>query len=198
MILKRATIFIEGRVQGVGFRPFVFRYAKKNNLKGFVCNTSEGVYIEAEGNKVDIEKFISDIKNSSPKQSIIKKITITYSPPLKKETGFVILESRPGKKIQTELSPDIATCKKCLKELFNPEDRRFLFPFINCTDCLLTVLTADQGLPSQRNCLMTGRIPQWLNSGCVLPVSVSITTSLTDVFMHSRTAALPVDRSFIL
>jgi len=135
MILKRATIFIEGRVQGVGFRPFVFRYAKKNNLKGFVCNTSEGVYIEAEGNKVDIEKFISDIKNSSPKQSIIKKITITYSPPLKKETGFVILESRPGKKIQTELSPDIATCKKCLKELFNPEDRRYLFPFINCTDC---------------------------------------------------------------
>ena len=135
MALERATIFIEGRVQGVGFRPAVFRYARQNNLKGFVCNTSEGVYIEAEGNPVDIEKFIRDIKNNSPKQSIIKKITVTYSPPLKNETEFVILESKPGKKIQTELSPDIATCKKCLEELFNPEDRRYLFPFINCTDC---------------------------------------------------------------
>ncbi|HPP30769.1 MAG TPA: Sua5/YciO/YrdC/YwlC family protein, partial [bacterium] len=135
IVLKRATIFIEGRVQGVGFRPAVFRYAKKNNLKGFVCNTAEGVYIEAEGSPSDIEKFIKDIKKSSPRQSIIKKLTIRYRPPLKNETGFVILESRQGKRIQTELSPDIATCKKCLNELFNPEDRRYLFPFINCTDC---------------------------------------------------------------
>jgi len=134
---QRVGISIEGRVQGVGFRPAVYRYARENNLSGFVTNTAEGVYIEAEGPSSGIKKFLDSIKYHPPRQSVIKNISIVYSIPLKKEKGFRIEKSRTGMTpaARTEVSPDIATCSKCLKELFDASDRRYLFPFINCTDC---------------------------------------------------------------
>jgi len=132
---QRVGVNIEGRVQGVGFRPAVFRYAGENNLAGFVVNTSSGVYIEIEGDSSDIKKFLDKIKYKPPKQSAIKHISLVYSLPLKGEKGFRIEKSRDSGKITTEVSPDIATCPACLKELLSERDRRHLFPFINCTDC---------------------------------------------------------------
>ncbi|MCM8778083.1 MAG: carbamoyltransferase HypF, partial [Candidatus Omnitrophica bacterium] len=133
---KRVKVFVEGRVQGVGFRPTVFRYASENNLTGFVRNTADGVYIEVEGFNSDIKKFINTLKERPPARSYIKKLSVIYTKPLNREKSFTILESKStSEEIRTELSPDIATCNDCLKELFNQRDRRYLFPFINCTNC---------------------------------------------------------------
>jgi len=130
---KRYRIKIKGRVQGVGFRPTVFRYAKKFNLSGFVCNTSEGILIEVEG-KGEIKNFINFIKENPPPKSKIEKIIIEEIG-IKNETEFRIIESKKGEKKEVEISPDIATCNDCLNELFDKNDRRYLFPFINCTNC---------------------------------------------------------------
>ncbi|MDD3726053.1 MAG: carbamoyltransferase HypF [Candidatus Ratteibacteria bacterium] len=135
-IRKRTRVSIEGRVQGVGFRPTVFRYAVENNLTGFVCNTTNGVYVEVEGRPSDIKEFVEKLKKFPPSRSRIKNIFVIYIAPLNKEQAFRIIESKSASgNIRTELSPDIATCDDCLKELFNPKNRRYLFPFINCTNC---------------------------------------------------------------
>ena len=139
MILKldekeRYRIKIKGRVQGVGFRPTCFRYANQFNLSGYVCNTSEGVLIEIEGKKENIDKFIEKIKNFPPPRAKIKEIDIERIE-IKNEKVFRIIESKGNQDIKVEISPDIGTCKDCLKELFNKNDRRYLFPFINCTNC---------------------------------------------------------------
>ncbi len=132
--IERYRIKINGRVQGVGFRPTIFRYANQFNLSGYVCNTSEGVLIEIEGKKENIDKFIKKIKNSPPPRAKIKEIDIEKID-IKNEDGFRIIESKNDLDIKVEISPDIATCNDCLKELFNKNDRRYLFPFINCTNC---------------------------------------------------------------
>ncbi|MGC8976592.1 MAG: carbamoyltransferase HypF [Candidatus Ratteibacteria bacterium] len=131
---KRYRILIKGKVQGVGFRPTVFRYANEFYLSGFVCNTENGVLIEVEGDEEKINDFIKKIKNSPPERAEIKKIDIKKIE-LKNDSQFKIIESIKEKKSDVEISPDIATCNDCLKELFNPLDRRYLFPFINCTNC---------------------------------------------------------------
>jgi len=134
---KRAAVSIEGRVQGVGFRPFVYRNALKNRLSGFVCNTPQGVYIEAQGDSADIKEFLDTLKYHSPEHSAISYLSVFYITPLK-EKGFRIEQSFVNPvpvENRTEISPDIAVCKECLEELFAPDDRRHLFPFINCTNC---------------------------------------------------------------
>jgi len=131
---ERYRILIKGRVQGVGFRPTCFRYANEFNLSGYVCNTSEGVLIEIEGEKENMERFIKKIKNFPPPRAEIKEIDIERIN-LKNEKGFKIIESKEDLDIKVEISPDIATCNDCLKELFNRNDRRYLFSFINCTNC---------------------------------------------------------------
>ena len=131
---ERYKIEVKGRVQGVGFRPTIFRYANEFNLAGYVCNTSEGVLIEVEGQKESIERFIKKIKNSPPPRAKIKEIDIEKIE-IKGEDEFKIIKSKSNLKIEVEVSPDIATCNDCLKELFNKNDRRYLFPFINCTNC---------------------------------------------------------------
>jgi len=146
---QRVGISIEGRVQGVGFRPAVFRYAVENSLAGFVVNTPAGVYIEVEGDSSAIKKFLDSIKYQPPKQSAIKHISLVYTLPLKREKGFRIEKSRNSCKTTTEVSPDIATCPACLKELFTSRNRRHLFPFINCTDCGPR-FTITQNLPYDR------------------------------------------------
>ncbi|MCX8081948.1 MAG: carbamoyltransferase HypF [bacterium] len=136
LLKRRVKVFIEGRVQGVGFRPSVFKYAVENRLTGFVCNTADGLYIEVEGFIKNIEKFIEKIKRNPPVRAHINKISVIYTNPINSEKTFRIIGSRyTSEKIKIELSPDIAICNECLKELFNPEDRRYLFPFINCTNC---------------------------------------------------------------
>jgi len=129
-----AEIYVWGVVQGVGFRPFVYRLAHENNLRGWVCNTSENVEIEVEGDKADVERFISDLEAKSPPMARIERVEFAFQPP-KSYTGFEIFESLSLEGKYQLVSPDIATCEDCERELFSPDNRRFGYPFTNCTNC---------------------------------------------------------------
>ncbi|HCJ67118.1 MAG TPA: carbamoyltransferase HypF, partial [Elusimicrobia bacterium] len=131
---KYQRITVKGIVQGVGFRPFVYRIAKKNNLKGWVCNTSQGVIFEIVGEKKSLESFLKELKTSPPPAAKIDSIAVENIKP-KNYINFVIKESIAIEKEFQPVSPDIATCNDCLKELFDPKDRRYRYPFINCTNC---------------------------------------------------------------
>jgi hydrogenase maturation protein HypF len=125
------TISIQGIVQGVGFRPFVYNLASELKITGFVSNTSEGVIITAEGE--NLSRFIERIRQEAPPLSRIMKMEIGPA-----ETGgfteFLILQSSEAGSF-TLISPDISTCDACCEELFDRSDRRYLYPFINCTNC---------------------------------------------------------------
>jgi hydrogenase maturation protein HypF len=131
---KSASISVRGIVQGVGFRPFVYGLAVKHGLKGFVCNTSEDVRIEVEGSANAIKLFEQELKTKAPPLAYIENVTIKYQP----VRGYEKFEIRPSRaqagKYQL-ISPDVATCRPCLGELLNPADRRYRYPFTNCTNC---------------------------------------------------------------
>ena len=129
--MKRLHIQVKGVVQGVGFRPFVYNLAKNLNLKGFVTNTSKGVTIEVEGEKVS--EFIEKLKNEPPPLAKIYSID-TKELPLNNYKDFEIIESIDDVGF-THVSEDVSICEDCLRELFDPSDRRYLYPFINCTNC---------------------------------------------------------------
>lgn len=131
--LTSKKIRVYGIVQGVGFRPFVYRLAKRYALKGWVLNTSSSVEIEIEGEEESIERFIIDLQTKLPPIARIEKIEIEDSLP-NNYHDFSIKESKEDLGYQL-ISPDIAVCKDCLKELFDPKDRRYRYPFINCTNC---------------------------------------------------------------
>ena len=127
-------IKISGIVQGVGFRPFVYSLASKYNLTGWVLNNSSGVEILVNGKDKEISSFLYHLRNNPPLLARIDAMEVNDS----KDNGytqFEILtsESEPGKFLP--ISPDVAICPDCLKELFNPKNRRFHYPFINCTNC---------------------------------------------------------------
>ena len=129
-----ARISARGVVQGVGFRPFVYQIASKYNLKGWVCNTSEDVKIEVQGESKDLKRFLSELQNNAPPQARIESISVTYHPPAE-YTSFEIRRSIAEEGKYQPVSPDIATCQACLSEIFSPEDRRYHYPFTNCTNC---------------------------------------------------------------
>ncbi|MCJ7508373.1 MAG: carbamoyltransferase HypF, partial [candidate division Zixibacteria bacterium] len=140
---------IKGIVQGVGFRPFVYNLAQKHHIRGYVLNDTHGVEVKAEGKKKDIDKFILQIRTSPPPQSQIEELKLERIS-FKGYKSFVIRKSRK-KDIKTVLvSPDLATCDDCTKELFDPHDRRFGYPFLNCTNCGPR-LTIIQDIPYDRN-----------------------------------------------
>lgn len=130
----RVRFLIKGIVQGVGFRPFLYRSAHKFNLSGFVKNTAQGVILETEGTKKDIEDFTSHILENPPPLALIESHEAEEISPLGSET-FEIVSSEAGGKGDSLVSPDIAICDNCVEELFLPENRRYRYPFINCTDC---------------------------------------------------------------
>jgi hydrogenase maturation protein HypF len=132
--LKLASISVRGIVQGVGFRPFVYGLAVKHNLKGWVYNTSEDVKIEVEGTAEAIERFELELKTKAPPLAHIECITIEYHPPLGYQ-NFEIRQSQAQAGKYQLISPDVATCQACFGELLNPEDRRYRYPFTNCTNC---------------------------------------------------------------
>ncbi len=125
------SISIKGIVQGVGFRPFVFNLANELSISGFVTNTSEGVIINAEGDNLDL--FIGRLKAGAPP---LAKIVSMESVPaeFRGYTDFTIRESTESGSF-TLVSPDVSICDDCLRELFDGKDRRYLYPFINCTNC---------------------------------------------------------------
>lgn len=133
-IIKRKKIEIEGFVQGIGFRPFIYKLAKENSLNGFVFNESGKVIIEIQGFDKDIDNFIKDIEIKKPKLAKINSIKICEIPILE-DKDFVIKESIKREFSFSDILPDISLCDECLKELFEPSNKRYLYPFINCTNC---------------------------------------------------------------
>ncbi len=134
MTMERKQLKIKGIVQGVGFRPFIYRLAKNHNLRGFVFNNTTGVIVDIEGESSSIKEVIRKIKGHSPPLARIKRIE-TKTLPLKEYPDFVIKYSQEDDEKITLVSPDIAICNDCRMELLNPSDRRNFYPFINCTNC---------------------------------------------------------------
>lgn len=133
MIIAK-KIVVKGIVQGVGFRPFIYKNATKNNLKGFVNNTSKGVFIEVEGYEKDITSFIEEIKHKPPVLSKVTDIKI-IDREIEGYTDFKIIESVEEEEAITLLSPDIATCDDCLADISDVNNRRYRYAFTNCTNC---------------------------------------------------------------
>jgi hydrogenase maturation protein HypF len=130
----RRRIHVAGIVQGVGFRPYVHRLATERHLAGQIANTSTGVVIEVEGAAEVVDDFVSSLSAKAPPLALVTEIRVIEID----RTGasdFCILPSDPSAAVRTLISPDIATCADCLGELFDPADRRFHYPFINCTNC---------------------------------------------------------------
>jgi hydrogenase maturation protein HypF len=126
-------IHIKGRVQGVGFRPFIYRLAQRLQIKGWVSNTLDGVHIEAD-NIQNIDIFCKTIKDGQPEQAKIDEIRIVEIP-FRDFEDFSIIESKLEGTADMQLTPDFAMCQKCQEELNNPTNRRHQYPFITCTNC---------------------------------------------------------------
>ncbi len=131
--MNRRTITIRGLVQGVGFRPFVYQLARQLELSGFVQNQTDGVRIEVEGESDTLSRFVTGLTTESPRSSRVDEIAWEDGP-VKGESTFRIETSKVGSG-PVVVGPDLATCDACLDELFNPADRRFHYPFLNCTHC---------------------------------------------------------------
>jgi len=125
---------INGIVQGVGFRPFVYQLANRYDLKGKVANTSSGVAIHIQGPQTNIESFSKDLTQKCPPLAHITEISL-YDEHIKDFRDFTIVDSRKPALMTTLISPDVAVCDDCRRELFDLHNRRFGYPFINCTNC---------------------------------------------------------------
>ena len=136
-------IRVYGIVQGVGFRPTVSRHAVKNDIHGSVCNKGPYVEIFAQGTKAQVDGFLEDLEKRPPKRAAILKINVEHLDNNPEFDGFEIIESEKTKG-EIFVSPDIAICDECKEELYDPNNRRYLHPFINCTCCgpRLTILDA--------------------------------------------------------
>ncbi|MDP2682107.1 MAG: carbamoyltransferase HypF [Deltaproteobacteria bacterium] len=146
--LSRIRIFLNGIVQGVGFRPFIYRCAKERGFAGFVENISDGVIIEVQGNGHDLQDFVNYIFAGHPSSARISDIRIKEVS-LAGDADFVIKESRRSHGKGPLFPPDFSVCEDCLKELFDPSNRRYRYPFINCTGCGPR-FTIIKGLPYDR------------------------------------------------
>ncbi|MGE5252042.1 MAG: carbamoyltransferase HypF [Bacteroidota bacterium] len=129
-----ARLHITGIVQGVGFRPFVYSLATRLGLRGWVRNTSAGVDIEVDGEREAIDSFIRLLRKEAPPLAHIDELTASFRP-ANGFTSFEIVHSESIPSAFQPISPDVAVCGDCLRELFDPSDRRYRYPFINCTNC---------------------------------------------------------------
>ena len=134
MVCVCKKIIVEGIVQGVGFRPFVYRIAKKHNLSGYVRNTGGRVEIVVQGSVLQVDKFLHDLDFEKPPHSEIDTIE---SEDIERSnfSNFSIIRSNADTTPSSILVPDIGICKNCIEELSNPHDRRYGYPFISCTEC---------------------------------------------------------------
>jgi hydrogenase maturation protein HypF len=132
--VRRVRARVEGTVQGVGFRPFVYRLASELDLAGFVLNDERGVLLEVEGGETAVDGFLRRLSEEAPPLAAIEAVR-PRDVALAGERGFRILASPRGGEPAALVSPDTATCEDCLAELCDPSDRRHRYPFINCTNC---------------------------------------------------------------
>ena len=151
---RRLKLAIRGAVQGVGFRPFVFRLAGELGLKGWVNNSPQGVFIEAEGGPAELEQFRLRLEAEKPPRSFIQSLEAAWLDPAG-YGDFEIRASQSGGGKTALILPDIATCPDCLREIFDPGDRRCFYPFTNCTNCgprfsIIESLPYDRGNTSMK------------------------------------------------
>jgi hydrogenase maturation protein HypF len=131
---ERREISVRGIVQGVGFRPFIYSLARRHGLAGLVRNDAEGVHIEAQGAPEELDRFLLGITQEAPSLAVVE--AIAWRPlAVLEERAFRIEESRDGARRRALVSPDVAACGECLAEIFDPSDRRYRYPFTNCTNC---------------------------------------------------------------
>ncbi len=130
----RLKIALRGAVQGLGFRPFVYHLAKQLGLAGWVNNSSQGVFIEAEGSRADLEQFLLRLHTKKPPHSFIQNLESWWLDATGC-AGFEIRPSETGGGKTAIIMPDLATCSECLQDIYNPRNRRHLYPFTNCTNC---------------------------------------------------------------
>lgn len=145
--VERRRIRVTGVVQGVGFRPFVHGLAQQHELVGFVLNDGEGVTVEAEGEPERIEAFMAALRDEPPPLARVDEVRSEQVPPQGARSFEIRLSAATGR--TALIPPDVATCDDCLRELFDPTDRRYRYPFVNCTQCgpRFTIVT---GVPYDR------------------------------------------------
>ncbi len=128
------SIRVHGVVQGVGFRPFVYRLARENTLAGWVLNGDQGVEIHLEGDDRKMEAFVREMRSKPPAAASIAEVEV--EPALCEGlTGFTIRESHHSERPTVRVSSDLPICEDCLRECFDPENPRYEYPYINCTNC---------------------------------------------------------------
>ena len=132
--IERRRLLVTGVVQGVGFRPFVHRLSAELDLAGFVGNDSAGVFIEVEGEVALLDEFAGRLHRDAPPLALVESVSQVAMPPTG-EGGFLIVESSAGDGARTLVPPDVATCDECMAEVCDSADRRFRYPFTNCTNC---------------------------------------------------------------
>jgi hydrogenase maturation protein HypF len=132
--VKALSIRVRGVVQGVGFRPFVYRLARNKNLAGWVLNGEDGVEIFLEGAEASLSSFVQELKTEAPPAAVISEVEVRDAE-LSGLTGFSIRASERRERPTVRISADLPVCDVCLKELFDPSNRRFDYPYINCTNC---------------------------------------------------------------
>ncbi len=133
--LQRRRLIIRGQVQGVGFRPHIYRLARLTSVSGFVANTSQGVTIEVQGTAADVQRFCQMVRHDTPPLARIDDVTEFVIDPCTGDSEFHIEESRSVVSGRTAITPDTAMCRDCHRELFDPTNRRFRHAMINCTNC---------------------------------------------------------------
>jgi hydrogenase maturation protein HypF len=130
----RRHIDVAGIVQGVGFRPYIYRLAMERNLRGSVSNSPSGVTIEVQGPAEAVDEFVRRLPVEAPALSRITDVRV-HEAPCNGDCDFRIVATQRGAPVRTLISPDVSICADCLRELFDPQDRRHVYPFINCTNC---------------------------------------------------------------
>jgi hydrogenase maturation protein HypF len=133
-VKKRIAVRVNGIVQGVGFRPFLHRLAAELGVQGWVRNTAFGVELQCEGEKAALHTFTARLRTDAPPFAVLEEITVSPPMPPAGYIGFEIRPSLPGAH-DTLVSPDLGICPDCLRELRAPADRRYRYPFLNCTNC---------------------------------------------------------------
>lgn len=160
--MRHVHIHLTGIVQGVGMRPFVYREAMAHGICGWVLNAGDGVHIEAHAPGEALDEFVTALSEHAPAASRVEHVEVVDLAPgdwdAANEQGFRIVASQDQTAHTTLVSPDIATCDDCLRELFDPADRRFHYPFINCTNCGPR-FTIIRSLPYDRAATSMNRFP---------------------------------------
>ena len=158
LAVEHVRLHIRGIVQGVGFRPFVHRLVQEFGLTGCIRNSSSGVELELEGERARLDAFLAALPERAPRLAVIEGIEAEFSRDLRHFRDFTIEKSLVEEKRRTLVSPDIAICPDCLRELKDPNDRRYRYPFINCTNCGPR-FTIIRDLPYDRPLTSMGRFP---------------------------------------